>query len=200
MDIEQIDLDMLREVANVGAGNAATALSIMAGQQVDISVPNCEVISYKEIPERLGGAETVVLGMLVKMQGDLEGYMLFTQTLEQARLAMHELAGVDVAATDTSVESFEPMREVANILLGTYLSSVAEMAHLSIVPSVPEITIDMSLAIMNIPVLVYGETSNDILLLDAQFGGTMRSISGVFFMVPTPESLRKLRGALLGSV
>lgn len=200
MDIEQLDLDMLREVANIGAGNAATALSIMAGQAVDISVPHCEVIGYSDITDRLGGAEQVVLGMLVRMRGDLEGYMLFTQTLEQARMTMHVLAGVDVPATDTSIESFEPMREVANILIGTYLSSVAEMAHLSILPSVPEITVDMSMAIMNIPVLVYGEIGNEILLLDAQFGGTMRSISGVFFMVPTPESLIKLRDALLGSV
>lgn len=198
MEIEQLDLDMLREVANVGAGNAASALSIMSGQTIDISVPNCEVIGYSEMEERLGGAEQVILGMLVRMRGDLEGYVLFSQTLEEARLTMHELVGVDVAATDTSPESYEAMREIANILIGTYLSSVAEMTHLSILPSVPEITIDMTMAIMNIPVLVYGETSDKILLLDAEFDGSMKSISGSFFMIPTPESLRRLRDALLG--
>lgn len=200
MQIEQLDLDMLRELANVGAGNAATALSIMAGQAVDISVPNCEVIGYAEMADRLGGAEQVILGMLVRMRGDIEGYVLFSQTLEQARMTMHELVGVDVAATDTSTESYEAMREVANILIGTYLSAIAEMTHLSILPSVPEITVDMSMAIMNIPVLVYGETSDKVLLLDAEFGGTMKSISGAFFMIPTPDSLVRLRDALLGRV
>lgn len=199
MNIDRIDLDMLREVANIGAGNAANALSVMTGQPVDISVPHCEVIGYADIADRLGGAETVVLAMLVRMRGDIEGYVLFSQPLDQARLMMKELIGKEVSPADSSVSSYEDMREIANILVGTYLSAIAEMAHLQILPSIPEMTIDMTLAIMNIPVLMYGETSDTVLLLDAEFGGTAKNMSGAFFMIPTPDSLDKLREALLGT-
>lgn len=199
MDIDRIDLDMLREVANVGAGNAANALSIMSGKTVEISVPHCEVIGYADIGERLGGADQIILGMLVQMCGDLDGYVLFTQSLEDARTMLRDLAHVDVAPAETNIESYEAMREMANILVGTYLSAIAEMAHLKILASVPEMTIDMTMAIMNIPVLVYGHTSDKVLLLDAEFGSGGRSMNGAFLMIPTPASLDRLKEALLGT-
>ena len=200
MKIDRFDLDMLREVANVGAGNAASALSVMTGQSIDIQVPTCELMSYPEMAERLGGADSVMLAMLVKISGDVDGFVLFMQRLPQARETMRTLAGLELPEGDTNIANYEPMREIANILVGTYISSIAEMAGISIIPSVPEITIDMAMAIMNVPVLLYGAVGDEVLMMEAEFLGFARNLTGAFYLVPTPESLEILKKALLGNL
>ena len=199
MEINDIDLDMLKEVANIGAGNAASALSEMTGQVVDISVPSCEMISYAEMAERMGGADNVILGMLVQMSGDIDGYVLLAQELQDARNTIQVLMGQDIPEGDMELPDYEPMREVCNILVSTYLSAIASMMQLSITPTVPEITIDMAMAIMNVPVLVYGELES-VLFLRTEFGGDAKSIKGNFFMMPTIESLEVFKKALTGSL
>lgn len=200
MEIDKFDLDMLREVANVGAGNAASALSVMTGQSIDIQVPSCELLTYPEVAERLGGADSVMLAILVRISGDVDGFVLFMQRLPQARETMRTLAGMELPEGDTDVANYEPMREIANILVGTYISSIAEMAGISIIPSVPEITIDMAMAIMNVPVLLYGAVGDEVLMMEAEFLGFARDLTGAFYLVPTPESLEILKKALLGNL
>lgn len=200
MEIDKFDLDMLREVANVGAGNAASALSVMTGQSIDIRVPTCELLGYSEMAERLGGADSVMLAMLVKISGDVDGFVLFMQRLAQAQETMRTLAGCELQEGDMNVANYEPMREVANILVGTYISSIAEMAGISIIPSVPEITIDMAMAIMNVPVLLYGAVGDEVLMMEAEFLGFARNLTGAFYLVPTPDSLDILKRALLGNL
>ena len=200
MEIDKFDLDMLREVANVGAGNAASALSVMSGQSIDIRVPTCELLGYQQMADRLGGADSVMLAMLVKISGDVDGFVLFMQRLAQARETMRVLAGCELPEGDMNIANYEPMREVANILVGTYVSSIAEMAGISIIPSVPEITIDMAMAIMNVPVLLYGEVGDEVLMMQAEFLGFARNLTGAFYLVPTPESLDILKRALLGNL
>lgn len=200
MEIDKFDLDMLREVANVGAGNAASALSVMSGQSIDIRVPTCELLGYQQMADRLGGADSVMLAMLVKISGDVDGFVLFMQRLAQARETMRVLAGYELPEGDLNIANYEPMREVANILVGTYISSIAEMAGISIIPSVPEITIDMAMAIMNVPVLLYGEVGDEVLMMQAEFLGFAQNLTGAFYLVPTPESLDILKRALLGNL
>ncbi len=197
MQITANDLDMLREIANIGAGNAASALSEMTGQTIDISVPNCEMIGYSEIADRMGGAENIILGMLVQMSGDMEGYILLAQGLADARSTIKSLMGVELDEEDMNLEDYEPMREVCNILAGTYLSALSSMMSLSITPSVPEMTIDMAMAIMNVPVYMYGDLGEFVLLLNTRFGGAVEGIKGNFFLIPTIESLETLKKALL---
>lgn len=197
MQITDNDLDMLREVANIGAGNAASALSEMTGLKIDISVPNCEVIGYSEIAERMGGAENIILGMLVQMSGDMEGYILLAQELCDARSTISALMGVELSEEDMNLADYEPMREVCNIMAGTYLSALSSMMNLSITPTVPEMTIDMAMAIMNVPVYMYGDMGEFVLLLNTKFGGDVESIKGNFFLIPTIESLETLKKALL---
>ena len=70
------------------------------------------------------------------------------------------------------------------------------MMQLNIIPTVPEMTIDMAMAIMNVPVLVYGELGESVLMLDTKFGGAAENINGNFFLMPTMESLEVLKKAL----
>ncbi len=197
MQISDSDLDLLKEIGNIGAGNAASSLSAMTGQTINISVPHCGMIGYSEIAEKLGGAENIILGMLVQMSGDMEGFILLAQELVDAKNTIKSLLGQDInIEPEFHLEDFEPMREVCNILVGTYLSAISGMTQLNITPTVPDMTIDMAMAIMNVPVMVYGELGEYVLMLDTEFGGAGENIKGNFFLMPTIESLEVLKKAL----
>lgn len=198
MDVNEFDLDLLKEIGNIGAGNAATALSDMIGETVTINVPRCEWIGFSEIGNMLGGPDNVILGILVQLSQDVEGFILMAQELPDVQNTLRDLLGQDIPGGEMTIEAAEPMREVCNILAGAYISAIASMTGLQIMPSVPELTIDMAMAIMNVPALVYGEMGEYVLLLDTQFGGAAESIHGHFFLMPTIESLEKMKKAMIG--
>ncbi len=197
MNINEADLDLLKEIGNIGAGNAASALSEMIGSTVHIEVPRAEMIPYSEMSRIIGDPEHVVLGILVRMGGDMEGYILMAQEMDDAVATVKALMGREVDINDgINLEDFELMKEVFNILSGAFLSAISEMTSMSIVPSVPEMTADMAMAIMNVPVLVYGEIGDSVLMLDTKFGGAAECIHGHFFLIPTIKSLEALKKAL----
>ena len=193
------DLDLLKEISNIGAGNAAGSLSKMIGEPVDISVPNCEMVGFNRISDFIGGPENVVLGILVQLSGDMDGFILMVQELPDAANTLRVLMNMDIVIESDSdfMNQLEPMKEVCNILVGAYISAISSMTGLQIIPSVPDMTVDMAMAIMNVPALVYGEVGEYVLVLDTKFGGKAEDIHGHFFLIPTIESFTKLRKALL---
>ncbi len=197
MEINEADLDLLKEIGNIGSGNAASALSDMIGMPVTISVPRCELIGFSDMSTIIGDPEHVVLGILMQMRDDMEGYILMVQELEDAVTTVKVLEGKDVSVADgVNIEDFELMKEVCNILGGSYLSAISEMTGMRIDVSVPAMTADMAMAIMNVPAMVYGEVGESVLMLDTQFGGAAECIHGHFFLVPTINSLQELKKAL----
>ena len=109
MEIGAADLDLLKEIGNIGAGNAASALSEMTGLPVSVNVPKCEMIGYSEIADKMGGAENVILGMLVQMSGDIEGFILLAQELHDARNTIKVLMGQEISESEEfNIEVYEP--------------------------------------------------------------------------------------------
>jgi chemotaxis protein CheC len=199
MYFSDADLDLLKEISNIGAGNAAGSLSKMIGADVEISVPNCSLVGFPQISDMLGGPENIVLGILVQLSGDLDGFILMVQELDDAANTLKLLLNLDESLEqEFDLDDLEPMKEVCNILVGAYVSAISSMTRLKIMPSVPEMTVDMAMAIMNVPALVYGEVGEYVLVLDTKFGGKAKSIKGHFFLIPTIESFEALKKALVG--
>ncbi len=199
---DAMDLDILREIGNIGAGNAATAMSEMVGETVDIGVPNCKIIPYSELTDLLMGSETVVAAVLVQMSGDLGGFILMAQNLPDAQNMMRILMQTKVSLSEDDIEGafnqLEPLGEVVNIVAGSYLSAISSMTGLTIYPDIPRLSIDMAMAIMNVPALVYGEVGDGVLMLETSFFTPEDKIDGHFFLMPTVESFARLRKVLLG--
>jgi chemotaxis protein CheC len=198
MIFNDTDLDLLKEISNIGAGNAACALSKMIGVRVEISVPDCSLVGFSKITDMLGGPETVLLGVLVRFAGDLEGFILMVQEPKDAANTLNVLMDTDFdEEADIGLDALEPMKEVCNILAGSYLTAISGMTGLKITACVPEMTMDMAMAIMNVPALVYGETGEYVLVLDTRFGGRAAGAFGHFFLIPTVDSFRALKERLL---
>jgi chemotaxis protein CheC len=157
------------------------------------------MVGFSKIADLLGGPENVLLGILVQLSGDFEGFILMIQELDDAAKTLKLLMNMEeTPGSNLSLEELEPMKEVCNILVGAYVSAITSMTGLKIVPSVPSMTVDMAMAIMNVPALVYGEVGEYVLVLDTKFGGKAEDIKGHFLLIPTIESFEILKKALMG--
>jgi chemotaxis protein CheC len=191
-------MDVLREVGNIGAGNAATALSRLLNKPVDMAVPTVSLLPFEEIAERVGGSETVVVAIFLRVGGDAPGNMFFIITRESARRLLQGLLSEDAASDEAEYSEMEmsTLCEIGNILAGSYLSSLGDLTRMQMYPSVPSIAVDMAGAILSYGLIQFGTMGDDALLIDTSFREGKEETQGHFFLIPDPESFDKLFRAL----
>ncbi len=190
------ELDALKEVGNIGAGNAATALSQILGKRVDMTVPSARVLSLEKVPEILGGTEKLVVGVYLRMFGDIQGNMMFLLPTESAERLVKMLLGVSEEGGIAGEISQSAIMEVGNILASSYLNALSQFANLTIVPSTPALAYDMAGAILGAILYEVSELSDQVLLIETDFLGNGEAIKGHFFVLPDLPSL----GVLLKAV
>jgi chemotaxis protein CheC len=196
-DINSFHLDVLKEIGNIGAGNAATALAKMLDKKIDMKVPQIKVMKFTEVSDVLGGAETEVVGILLGVQGDITGNILFVLDLQSARLLVNILMGRnanDLIEFDDMTCS--ALQEVGNILSGSYLSALSNLTNLRIMADVPGLAIDMAGAILSVPAIEFGKNSDTVLYIENEFIYGTDSVIGDFFLVPDEISYSRLLSAL----
>lgn len=195
--IADYQLDVLKEVGNIGAGNAATALSKLLDKPVDMQVPQVNMLPFEDIIEVLGGSEQIVLAIFLRVTGEAPGNMFFILTQSSAKLLLQNLAGIEVEDEENYSEmELSALNEIGNILAGSYLSSLADFTNLNMSPSVPSLAIDMLGAVISYGLMQYGEMGDKALFIDTKFFNGSDAVEGRFFLVPDPESFRKIFKAL----
>lgn len=205
--ISDMHLDILKEVGNIGAGHAATALSTLLNKKIDMKVPNVRVVSFDEMMEMAGGAESVIASVFLRIEGDAPGSMFFVLPLEQAEKFIRSLIGdqsFSFSAPEVNELALSALQEMGNILSGSYLSSLSDFTNLNLLPSVPALSIDMAGAVISFGLLELSQVSDYAIVIDTaldenevQKGG---SVNGHFFLLPDPESFNiifKALGALV---
>ncbi|MFS0727863.1 chemotaxis protein CheC [Paenibacillus sp. 1P07SE] len=190
-------MDVLKEVGNIGAGNAATALSRLLDKPIDMTVPRVTLIQFDQIAERVGGSEQVVVAVFLRVEGDAPGNLFFIIEQKSAKTMLNNLLSIRVAGDDQYSEmEYSALSEIGNILAGSYLSSLADFTKLSMIPTVPSIAVDMAGAILSYGLLQYGQMGDSALLIDTAFLEGEESMEGHFFLIPDPESFKKIFQAL----
>ncbi len=186
------ELDALKEVGNIGAGNAATALSQILSKRVDMTVPRARVLSLDKVPELLGGTENLVVGVYLRVFGDIQGNIMFLlPTASAERLVAMLLGTVDEAGIEGEISQSAVM-EVGNILTSSYLNALSAFSGLTVVPSTPALAFDMAGAILSTILIELSEVSDYALLIETEFIGEGEAIDGNFFMIPDLDSLHVL--------
>lgn len=192
-DLTEFHLDMLREIENIGMGNAATSLSDMLGQKIDVSVPNVDVIDISEVYDKMNGAENMVVGIIFNMTGDLEGCMLFILEEQFALDMIKRLMQIEVSSlAELDEAGCSVLQEVANVMAGNFLRSLSDLTNFTIQISVPFICVDMLGAIMNIPISQFGMIGNKVLLMQENILGDHCYYDSFLLLAPTVDSLSKL--------
>ena len=194
--LTDMEFDVLKEIGNIGAGNATTALSQMMNIKIDMSVPNVALIPITEIAGMIGSEETIVVGILLGMDGDVNGMMMFLFTEKSAHTIVSTLLGMapDMTAEIGEME-FSALSEIGNIIAGAYLSALSSLTGLTVLPTVPALTIDMAGAILSVPAIEYGKIGDKVLFIETNLGED-DSLSGYIVMVPELESYGKILTSL----
>lgn len=195
--LEAFELDVLKEVGNIGAGNAATALSKLLNKPVDMAVPKVSLVPFEEVAERVGGSEQIVLAIFLRVDGEAPGNMFFIIDEPSAQRILNQLLSIKHLNEEGYSEmELSALCEIGNILAGSYLSSLADFTQLSMVPSVPAIAHDMAGAILSYGLMQYGEMGDSALLIETKFLEDHQTLEGHFFLIPDPDSFHKIFKAL----
>jgi chemotaxis protein CheC len=195
--LSEMQLDALREVGSIGAGHAATALSQLVGQTVDLAVPQLQLVPIGEVPEIFGGPETLVAAVYNRLLGDLGGSILLAAP-RNASLALVDMMRNREPGTTKSFGRAEEalVTHIASILASAYLASIARLADLNLMPAPPSFALDMAGAILQAVTLEVGMRADSAILVVTRFFETESPIDVYLFFMPDPESLEVLLGRL----
>ncbi|MCR4755700.1 MAG: chemotaxis protein CheC [Lachnospiraceae bacterium] len=186
--------DVLKELGNIGAGNATTALASLLQCKVDMKVPQVLTLDFKDVGTLLGGEEQVMAGAYLAVEGDITGSILFLVKKDIAIHLVKKLMG-DMASEDFGEMERSAFKEISNIITGSYLNALATLTNLTIYPSIPDLAIDMAGAILSVPAIEFGIMGDKIILIQSQISDDIE-IDGYFIMIPDMESYEKILSSL----
>jgi len=182
-------VDILKEIASIGCGNAVTALSSLLNRRVKMSVPVVNMLDFKDVSDCIGGAENIIVGVLVGLSGDINGIMMFTVDEGIAHRFVDMLLGKSAEEHEGFNEiEYSALTEVGNILTSSYLSSLASLTRTKINQSVPQIAIDMANSILSVPAIEFGKVGDKVLFIESVFETDTENVSGYFILVPDMPS------------
>ncbi|MBO4883348.1 MAG: chemotaxis protein CheC [Lachnospiraceae bacterium] len=195
-DVTQNYYDVLKEIGNIGAGNAMTALSQMLGCKIDMGVPQVDLLDFSDVGTAIGGEEQIMVGVFLGVEGDITGSMLFLVEQKSAKYLINKvMMGMGDPGEEFTEMELSAMQEVGNIITGAYLNSLSTLTNLKIYPSPPALTVDMAGAILSVPAIEFGIYGDQILMIQSKFFDEVQ-IDGYFILVPDVESYKKILTSL----
>ncbi len=200
--LSNIQKDVLREIGNIGAGNATTSLSQLINKQVLMEVPSVRVVTINEMMDIIGGPERLIVAILFRIEGEITGTVYFVLTIEEAEDLIRNMT-MDTSAKielHEEVEEFTVsiLQEVANILTGSYLSALADLTKLNMTTTVPYLSIDMAAAAIVTGLVELSEVTDYAIMIDTKITGEKiaESAKAHFLLIPDPTSIPKLFASL----
>lgn len=199
-NMDNMQFDVLKEIGNIGAGNAATALSKLINTKIDMRVPKVNLLGFSELAEVVGKEEEVMAGILLMLEGDIDGMMMFILDIPSARSLVNSVMKKEDGDNEPNDINFDEMelsalREIGNIITGSYLSALSDLTRLTIVSTVPSLQIDVAEALLSIPAIEFSRIGDKVLLIQTQFDD-QSDISGYFVLIPELESYDKILSSL----
>lgn len=190
-------LNTLQEICNIGASNAATSLSIMLNEAVNMHLPAASVIKFDELSDKLGGAETLSCCVFLDISGEINAIIMILLSENFSNIVIDALLGNCCKSLYKMDDmSLSVIKELGNILAGSYMNSISQLANLKVKMSTPNISIDMTGAILNYPMLRFGEVNNKILFIEDRFKITDNDIQSHILLFTEEKSLNLLFGKL----
>ena len=199
-ELNDMHIDALREIGNIGSGNAASSLAMMLAVQVDISVPVVRILDYEQVMDELGGPEQMIVGLLLCLDGYVNGMIMFLLHQEFANKLLESLLGEDPpdvgAQGEINEMAYSALQEVANIMAASYVNAIGSLTDLNINISVPSMCMDMLGAILSVPAIHYANISDKMIFIEDKFSGENLETPNHILLIPDVESLGKIMDRL----
>ncbi|RCW53353.1 MULTISPECIES: chemotaxis protein CheC [Halanaerobium] len=196
MELDRTKKDILKEVANIGAGNAATAFSGMIGHEINMTVPKVELIDIQDLPAITGDEEEYIACIMINFSGEISGKILLVVDMENVEKMLKLIFSTDDLPGKEMQNS--ALNELGNILSGAYLKAINDFTDLDLDQSVPAMAYDMAGAVLSSSVIDYSQTEDFILLLETEFVAGKEKLELFYFFIPEKDSLDFLFQRLAG--
>jgi chemotaxis protein CheC len=196
-DLTDMHISVLNEIGNIGSGNAATALSTMLDRPVDMSTPEVGIASYDEAYEKLGGPESIMVGLVLTFTGDMSGMIMLLLPDDVACNLINMLTYTDIKDySEIDEMGVSAIREVANIMAASFVNAIADMTSMAIDISPPSFTIDMLGAMMSLPASYFATIGDLFMFIKNELEISGHKTPANLLLMPDMESLDKLMTAL----
>jgi chemotaxis protein CheC len=198
-ELKELQLDALREVANIGAGHAATALSQLTNRTIMIAVPEVNIRALEEVTDLVGRPDEVIAAVLMHMMGDLTGRTLVLFPESSARTLCDILMRRSPGTTrEFGAMEQSGLKEAGNILASAYLNALSDFMGMMLVPSVPSLVVDLSAAVLTTTYLNFGHDRDFVFCVETSFRveGATEALRGHFLLLPDMPSLRAIFDAI----
>ena len=187
------ELDVMKEISNIGSSHAATALSKLLQKEIRITLPQVHVLGYEDAVNRIGNIEEIVAATLVKMSGDVEGLMLFLFNMEFANTVLEKLLGRSFSSFEELDDlAYSALEEAGNIMICSYINAFAQLVNMNIQLSVPSSTVNMLGGILTVPMAEYGYETDKLMYFNADFIMDDKRLSDWLLMLPDIKSLNDI--------
>lgn len=190
------DLDALREISNIGAGHAVTALHQMTQRVVTLEVPRVDLVPFSRVVDALGGPEEEVVGLFFRIFGGSRGNMLVVMPRVSAERLLATLFEDKGSRKPLGEMEISALKEVGNILTGAYLGAVGTLLGIPLIPSIPAFSMDMAQAVVDLLLIELAEVTHTALVIQTDFTSRDRSFAGHFFLLPDPTSIETILEAI----
>ncbi|MDI3546599.1 MAG: chemotaxis protein CheC [Halanaerobiales bacterium] len=195
-NLSNLQKDALREIGNIGAGNAATAFAQFLDCKINMTVPSVEILPMTEVPEVTGGSEQRVIGVLLKVIGEAPGKILLLFSEDSIEHLLALVLDMPIDFQEINEIQVSAIKEIGNILSGSYLNAINQMTGFNLLQTVPAFAHDMAGAILSSSLISLSEESDYALLIETVFINGDHEIEGYFFLIPDPGSLDKILQSL----
>lgn len=193
MELNEIHIDILKEIGNIGAGNAATSLSQMLSKRIDMNVPEVSLLDYENVINSIGGAENIVVGILVSFEGEIEGVILFLLKKEFVHMILNSLLGTELHSfEDISEMEMSALSEIGNIMVSSYVNSISSLTNMAIDITVPSLNIDMSGALLDAVTAEFSEAADRVIFIREKYFCQEETIYSHMLLLPSMSSLEIL--------
>ncbi|WP_238526695.1 chemotaxis protein CheC [Carnobacterium sp. 17-4] len=189
-----MELDVLKEVINIGGGHAATSLSQLIEKPVQMTVPVIEMMEYADVYEKIMPEETVIKAIIIKMMGDAEGVFLFTVDQQVSETIVAMMLPENTPYSEAMANS--ALQELVNILVNSFLNAVMKLMDANLITSVPIIIEDMFGAIMSSVYLEQSQYDDSIMIIKNEFYYLGDRLESSLYFVPKPGIIEKMLKAL----
>ena len=197
IDLDKVQEDALQELCNIGMGHATTALAQLVGKTIFFDVPRVTKSEISRIPDMIGKPEEIVVGIYLRFQGQITGNILFIFPKESALLLREIITGIKSQELIFDDYQTSLLKEVGNILTGSYLSVMEKLLGMRLVQSVPWFAFDLASAIIDPILIQLGKDTDHIVVVEAEFFvRENKELRGKFYLLPDPTSIRLMLKAL----
>lgn len=192
-EMNEMEIDILKEIGSIGGGNAATALSSMLNTKVNMEIPKVEILEFNEALDSVGDPEDLVAAILVEMSGEIEGIMLFISKKEFADEILHRMVNkkdadfLELDEIDSSV-----LTEIGNIVISSYVTALSSLTNVDVDLSVPQLGVNMLGGIMSMPIAMMGQHSDKIMMITGKFKIDGKALDSRMLLLPDVQSLNVL--------